>query len=89
MITITMPDGPKKIELRDAAYILSFHTMVASLKKFVLKDVHLDTKKNCLTYLDQTFCILKKHYRQWTLEFHEPQSAFLAYPVQTRAMPDI
>ena len=64
MVTIKTLKGPRQIELTNAAYIPSFHTTVASLKKFVLKDVHLDMKHNQLTYQDQTFCKLEEHYRQ-------------------------
>jgi hypothetical protein len=39
MITIQAPNSPRKIELMDTAYIPSFHTMVASLDKFVAKNV--------------------------------------------------
>ena len=42
-VTIQAPSGPRKIELMDAAYIPSFHTSVASLEKFILKNVHRDT----------------------------------------------
>ena len=39
-VTIQDPKGPREIELRDTAYIPSFHTSVASLEKFVSKEVH-------------------------------------------------
>ena len=39
-VMIQTPTGLRKIELLDAAYILSFYTTVASLEKFVSKDVH-------------------------------------------------
>jgi hypothetical protein len=39
-VTIQDPKGSREIELRDTAYILSFHTSVASLEKFVSKKVH-------------------------------------------------
>ena len=51
-VTITMPKGLWQIELMNAAYIPSFHMTVTSLKKFVLKDMHLDMKQNWLTYQD-------------------------------------
>ena len=48
MITVTTPDGPKKIELIDTAYIPAFHTTIASFNKFIKKGVHLDTASNWL-----------------------------------------
>jgi hypothetical protein len=89
MITIATPKGSHQIKLTNTAYILSFHTIVVSLKKFVLKDVYLDTKQNRLTYQDRTFCELKEHYGQWILEFHEPPSAFPAHSQQEPMTPDI
>src|SRR5579862_4653577 len=90
IITINTPEGQKEIELADAAYVPSFHTTVASLKKFVVKDVHLDTKKNRLTYQEQTYCELGEHYGQWTLEFHEPPSSFPAHMAQQPdSIPDL
>src|SRR5204862_4625650 len=81
MATIQAPEGPRQIELKDVAYIPSFHTTVASLEKFVSKDVYWDTKNNHLTYQGRTFCYLERHYNQWTLEFQELQeeSIFLAH----------
>ena len=48
-ITIAMLKGLREIELLETIYILSFYTIVASLKKFMLKDIHLDMKHNQLT----------------------------------------
>ena len=71
---IQTPTELRKIELLDTAYIPLFHTTVALLEKFVSKDVHWDTKKSCLTYQERTFCLLKRHHGQWTLEFQEPKT---------------
>ena len=73
-ITIQAPSRPKKIELIDTAYIPSFHTMVASLDKFVAKNVLWDIKNNRLVHQDQTICTLEQHHGQWMLEFNELKS---------------
>ena len=50
IITINISNRIKKIKLIDIVYILSFYTTIISLKKFIVKRVHLDIKKNWLTY---------------------------------------
>src|SRR5439155_21246345 len=67
-IMIQAPSGLQKIELMDTAYIPSFHTTVASLDKFVAKNVLWDMKNNHLAYEDQTICTLEQHHGQWMLE---------------------
>jgi hypothetical protein len=58
-ITIQAPSGPRKIELIDTAYIPSFHTTVASLDKFVAKNILWDMKNNRLVHQDWTICTLE------------------------------
>ena len=72
--TIRAPSGPRKIELMDTAHIPSFHTTVASLDKFVAKNVLWDMKNNRLAHQDRTICTLERHHGQWTLEYNELKS---------------
>ena len=46
MIMINTLNRIKKIKLTDTVYILFFHITIASLKKFIIKEIHLDIKKN-------------------------------------------
>ena len=50
MITVPGPEGQFQIKLKDTAYVPSFHTSVASLDRFISKNVHWDTKQNRLIY---------------------------------------
>jgi hypothetical protein len=88
-ITVAMPNGPLKVGLIDTAYIPAFHMTVASLSKFVKKGVHLDTENDRLKQNGKTFCMLKWHYNQWTLEFHEPPSIFATTKTDARTTKDI
>ena len=63
-ITIQGSTGPKKISLTKAAYIPAFHTNVASLKQFIQKDVHWNTKTGHLIYWDQIFCKVPEQHGQ-------------------------
>jgi hypothetical protein len=63
-IMIQVPNRPRKIELMDTVYIPSFHTTVASLDKFMAKNILWDMKNNCLAHQDQTICTLEQHHGQ-------------------------
>jgi len=69
-ITVQSPTGPKAIQLLDTAFVPSFHTTVASLDRFMLKDVHWDTKKGTLTRDGKPYCKVERHHRQWVLEYN-------------------
>jgi len=71
-ITIQGSTGPKKISLTKAAYVPAFHTNVASLKQFIQKDVHWNTKTGHLIYRDQIFCKVPEQHGQWVLEYTPP-----------------
>jgi len=79
-ITVQGPTGPFEIALKDTAFVPTFHTNVASLDRFISKEVHWDTQKNRLTYRNETFCTIQRHYGQWTLEYNKPKetAAFTA-----------
>lgn len=64
LITVQAPEGPRQITLKDTALVSSFHTNIVSLDKFIDKDVHWDTKQSRLTYGNNIFCQVKKHYGQ-------------------------
>ena len=50
--------------------IPSFHTSVVSLRRFIKKNVHLDTEKNELTYQGRTFYEIQLRYDQLVLEYN-------------------
>ena len=84
-ITIQAPGGPRPITLREVAYVPSFHTNVASLNRFIAKDVHWDTKDQRLIHNDHTFCSIQRQHGQWVLEYNEPkESAFVVRSAQPR-----
>jgi hypothetical protein len=85
-VTIQAPEGPRPIVLNEVAYVSSFHTSVASLDRFIAKDVHWDTKDQRLTYKDRTFCTLQRRHGQWVLEYNEPKNdGVLARSAQPRS----
>ena len=69
-ITLEGPSGPRKIELKDTALIVSFHTSVVSLNKFIAKNVHWNTEREALTHQGDIFCKVKKRHDQWVLEYN-------------------
>jgi hypothetical protein len=84
-ITIRAPEGPRPIILTEVAYVPSFHTNVASLDRFIAKDVHWDTKDQRLTHNDRTFCTIQRRHGQWVLEYNElKDSAFVVRSAQPR-----
>ena len=68
-ITLEGPSGPRIIELKDTALIVSFHTSVVSLNRFIAKNVHWNTEREALTYKGELFCKVKKRHDQWLLEY--------------------
>ncbi|PQM43453.1 hypothetical protein VC83_09580 [Pseudogymnoascus destructans] len=47
---------PITIALEETALVSTFHTSVASLRRFIKKGVHWNTKTECLTYRGKIFC---------------------------------
>jgi hypothetical protein len=79
LITAEGSYGPKQILLKKVAYVPSFHTSVASLRRFIKQNVHWDTEGNRLTYKGRTFCHTPVHHGQWVLEYNPlPASTFSA-----------
>ena len=61
-ITVQTPKGFQEITLLKTAFVPSFHTNVASLNRFIEKDVHWDTKEKKLVYKNLTICSVKYYY---------------------------
>jgi hypothetical protein len=59
----------RTITLQDTALVSSFHTSVASLKRFIQKGVHWNTATEGLTYRGQPFCNTPVIHGQWVLEY--------------------
>ena len=89
-ITVQTLRGPQEITLLETAFVPSFHTNIASLNRFIEKDVHWDTKEKKLVYKNLTVCSVEYHHRQWTLEYNEPDHhAFPAYSAQPKTTYEI
>lgn len=70
-VMINDPDeGPRDIYLTNAAYIPGFHTNIASLDRFVERDVHLDTEIEAMKSGGQIFCQIIRKFRHWILEYN-------------------
>ena len=89
-ITVQTPKGSQEITLLETAFVPSFHTNIASLNRFIEKDVHWDMKEKKLVYKNLTVCSVEYHHRQWTLEYNEPDHhAFPAYSAQPKTTHEI
>jgi hypothetical protein len=69
-ICVETPDGISTITLTDVAYVPSFLTSLASLKRFMAKGIHWNTEAGVLTFRQETFCKVLTHHGQSVLEYN-------------------
>ena len=82
-IIIQAPDGPREIMLTDVALVPTFHTNVASLRRFKAKGTYWDTQNDRLVHREHTVCSVTEKNGQWILEYNEPINEDGSFPARS------
>jgi hypothetical protein len=82
-VTVQTLNGPQIIKPLNAALVPPPHTSVASLDRFIAKNVHWDSEGKRLHSNGQTLCSIECYHGQWVLEYNAPTHiAFIARSTQ-------